>query len=176
MKFKIQNSKFKVAIRNLKLQNRKVGFTLMELIVVMAIIAIIASFVLGAGQPARRKAREAKAKAAIASLEVAIGMYSLDMGSYPATTNAALVTALTTSPGGTNWKGPYMQFETTDIVGGTFMDPWATAYTYNNPGTNHGTGANHTTYVDIWSWGQNKANNNGDYNPATGADDISNWR
>lgn len=155
----------------MKMKNSKSGFTLIEMITVIAIIILIASLVMAAGQAARRKAYEAKAKAAIASLEVAVSMYQTDVGSYPATGNSNLVTQLdsggSTPP--TGWRGPYMQFDTDEIVGGQFIDPWSTAYSYTNPGLNHGTGANHTSYVDIWSWGPNKTNNAG------ASDDIANW-
>jgi len=155
----------------MKMKNSKSGFTLIEMITVLAIIMLIASLVMAAGQAARRKAYEAKAKAAIASLEVALGMYQTDVGTYPASGNSNLVTQLdsggATPP--TGWSGPYMQFDTAEIVGGQFMDPWHTAYSYTNPGSNHGTGANHTFYIDIWSWGPNKVNNSG------ASDDIANW-
>lgn len=152
------------------------GFTIIELITVIAIIVLLASLVMTAGQAARRKAMEAKARSAIASLEVALSMYQLDVGDYPATGNANLITQLdsggATPP--TGWKGPYMQFETKEIVGGQFIDSWGSAYKYTKPGINHGTGANHSNYVDIYSYGQNKVDNSGAYNPPT-QDDIANW-
>ena len=167
----------------MKMKNSKSGFTLIEMITVLAIIILIASLVMAAGQAARRKAYEAKAKAAIASLEVALGMYQVDVGSYPAdngapyTSNSTLVTQLDSGGGTppTGWSGPYMQFDSKDLSGSNFIDPWSHNYYYKNPGLNHGTGMNHTSYVDIYSAGQNGSYQSSGAGQPPQGDDIANW-
>jgi general secretion pathway protein G len=154
----------------MRLKNSK-GFTVIELLTVLTIIILIASFVMGAGQAARKRAMIAKAKSGIASLEVALSMYQLDVGSYPDSGNANLVTALTSGGGSkpAGWNGPYMQFDAKDLSGGQFIDPWGKPYVYTKPGQNHGTGIDHTNYLDIYSSGPDKIDAKG------AGDDIANW-
>ncbi len=114
----------------------KKGFTLVELLTVIAIIAILAGMLMPTLRAARQKAKEAKARAAISALEIAISMYETDMGYYPSdgnaggnSGNAKLVAALadvryenpdrTAGPGpryDPNWRGPYMEFKTKDLT------------------------------------------------------------
>ena len=139
------------------------GFTLVELLIVMAILAILGGLVTAAAQSARKRGAVTKAKAAIAALETALQMYQLDLGGYPASGNANLVTALTTSPGSSDWHGPYMEFKQDELTGGEFVDPWGKAYVYTTPGTHR------TASYDLYSTGPNGT---GD---GTDADDINNW-
>jgi len=161
------------------MKNRTSGFTLIEMIVVLAIIMILAGLVTGAAMKAKERAMVAQTKTMISGLETAIGMFQMDLGGYPNSGNANLVTNLTTLGGtytvGTTsytvvstsgWSGPYMNFKTGDVVGGTVRDAWGTAFTYTRPGINHAP-PDYTTYVDILSNGPNKTTPN--------SDDISNW-
>ena len=170
------------------MKNRKNGFTIIELIVVMTIIMILAGLLVGAAQQAKARAKVAQARAMIAGIETALGMFQADMGGYPSSTNANLVSALSTVPPGAgtytigatnpnvsanpNYSGPYMTFKQGEITGGAVIDPWNNAYHYNNPGTDHSgtSGPNYTTYVDIWSNGPNGTDDSG------AGDDIANWR
>jgi prepilin-type N-terminal cleavage/methylation domain-containing protein len=63
------------------------GFTLVELLAVMAIIAIIAGLTIGAFSYANRRSVESRTKAEIKALELAIEAYKLDKGAYPASAN-----------------------------------------------------------------------------------------
>ena len=137
------------------------GFTLVELLIVMAILAILGGLVTAAAQTARKRGAVTKAKASIAALETSLQMYQLDLGGYPASGNADLVTALTTSPGSSDWHGPYMEFKQDELTGGEFMDPWGQPYVYASPGTHR------PASYDLYSTGPN--GNDGDN------DDITNW-
>ncbi len=139
------------------------GFTLVELLIVMAILAILGGLVTAAAQTARKRGAATKAKAAIAALETALQMYQLDMGGYPESGNAALVAALTIGSGSADWHGPYMEFKQDELSGGQFMDPWGHPYVYTAPGTHR------TSSYDLYSSGPDGT---GD---GTGADDINNW-
>lgn len=164
------------------MRNIKRGFTVIELLTVLAIIGILAGLILGASGEARKRALVTKAKASISSLETALGMFQSDLGGYPSAGNANLINALSEDTGTyvigtqsyalptTDWSGPYMNFQTNEISGGQFIDPWGNPYVYRT-GTNHGTGANYTNnYMDIYSFGPNGADNSGS------GDDVSNWK
>jgi len=60
------------------------GFTLIELLVVVAIIGILATVVVVNLTNSQKKARDAKRKADISSIEQALGLYFVDSGQYPA--------------------------------------------------------------------------------------------
>ena len=82
------------------------GFTLVELLVVIAILSILMGLVTAGAQTARRRGAVTKAKATIAALETAIAMYQGDMGDYPESENANLVSALSEEPDDPDWMGP----------------------------------------------------------------------
>jgi prepilin-type N-terminal cleavage/methylation domain-containing protein len=62
---------------------RSFGFTLLELLIVVAIIGVLATLILGGLQSARRRAQIAVCRNNIASLKAALQMYETDMGLYP---------------------------------------------------------------------------------------------
>jgi prepilin-type N-terminal cleavage/methylation domain-containing protein len=65
------------------------GFTLLELLVVVAIIAVLATLILGGLGAARRRTKVALAKNNIAPLKAALQMYETDTGKYPRRTYAS---------------------------------------------------------------------------------------
>jgi len=136
----------------------------MELLVVMAIIAILAGMAIGGAQMARKRGVVTKAKASIAALEAAIDMYEMDIGEYPASGNENLVAALKdTSNPDVDWNGPYMRLKEEDLEDGQYIDPWGNPYVYINPGTHN------ESYYDIYSYGLNSQDDQG------AGDDINNW-
>ena len=146
---------------------KRAGFTLVELMVVIAILGILISLVAAGAQTARRRGAVAKAKAMIASLETAIAMYQGDMGDYPETGNAALVAALEEDPGDAHWDGPYMEFKTAELVDGEVIDPWGRPYAYVS--VNGGAPEHRSKSYDVFSLGPNGQDDGG-----TG-DDLVNW-
>jgi general secretion pathway protein G len=103
------------------------GYTLMELLVVLGIIALLVALI--APQVIRYlgDARSGTARAQIKNIESALELYYLDTGTYP---NAQIgLIALVKAPADdVNWKGPYMKQET------GLVDPWKKPYIYSNPG------------------------------------------
>ena len=131
------------------------GFTLLELLVVMVIIGLLASYV-GPKYFAQIGKSEVKtAKAQIDSLGKALDQYRLDTGHYPSTENG--LAALNAAPANeSKWQGPYLQKKVPN-------DPWEHAYTYKMPGE-------HGDY-DLISLG-----NDGAVGGTGEAADIGNWQ
>lgn len=105
------------------------GFTLLELLVVMVIIGLLASYV-GPRYFAQVGKSEIKtAMAQINALGKALDQYRLDTGHYPTTEQglSALVARPTNEP---RWDGPYLKKQVPP-------DPWGNAYIYKEPG-DHG--------------------------------------
>ena len=115
-------------------KNRQSGFTLIELMVVVVIIGILAGLIVPRIMGSDDKAREAKAKMQIESLETALKMYKLDNGDYPTTEQGlkALVEPPAAGNLPKNWrKGGYLE------KGKIPKDPWGNEFIYIAPGS-HG--------------------------------------
>lgn len=108
------------------MKNKVFGFTLLELLVVMVIIGLLASYV---GPRFFDQIGKSEAKAARAQLDAlskALDTYRLDTGRYPSTEQG--LKALNAQPQGeTRWRGPYLQKEVP-------LDPWGYPYRYQEPG------------------------------------------
>ena len=116
------------------------GFTLIEILVVIAIISVLMGMILSGGNQAKKRARIYKTKAMITSLETALALYHTDFGAYPAAGNQNLVNDLADTDGNASnndWHGPYMSFKAADLNGSipaaTVLDAWGKDYKYNNP-------------------------------------------
>lgn len=110
------------------------GFTLVELLLVLVILALIAGLVLPG---IIGKAEGAKVKAAssqISRISMSVETFYLDTGTTP-----DALTDLVEEPGGVSgWNGPY-------VKNSTLKDPWGQEYQYRSPGE-HGD-------FDIYSYG-----------------------
>ena len=131
------------------------GFTLVEMLVVISIIALIMGLV---GPRVLHFLGESKVKAAkiqIESLTSALDLYALDTGRYPSSSEG--LNALLTRPGNeTSWGGPYLKGNVVP------NDPWGKPYIYRSPGQ-------HGTY-DIVSYGAD-----GQEGGTGAAADITSW-
>jgi len=102
------------------------GFTLLELLVVVAIIGLLAAYVGPKYFGQVGKSEQALAKAQIESFHRALGSYRLDVGSFPSTEEG--LNALMAKPSAAGkWAGPYL----TKAVP---PDPWGKPYIYRVPG------------------------------------------
>jgi len=135
---------------------RRQGFTIIELILVMVIIATLAAIVIPKFAGRSEQAKLTAAKADIASISLGLDAFEVDTGSYPRSGNLDL---LVTPPNdATGWKGPYLSK-------GIPLDPWGSAYSYEYPGKHNvngydlvsaGPDGRMGTDDDITNWDANK--------------------
>ncbi len=117
---------------------RQSGFTLMELLVVLAILGLLMGLV---GPQVLNQLSGAKVKTAgiqIKDLEQALEMYKLDVGRFPST-DQGLVALVRKPANASGWNGPYLKSKVP-------QDPWKTDYHYKYPGERGD--------LDIFTFGQ----------------------
>ncbi|WP_132665601.1 type II secretion system major pseudopilin GspG [Rhizobium sp. PP-CC-3G-465] len=113
-----------IAKRNVTQDNA--GFSLVELLVVLAIIALVTSLVGPRVLGYLGSARQDTARTQIKNVETALELYYLDIGQYPSQEDG--LAALVVKPNDQNvWNGPYLKGE------GSLEDPWGRAYGYQAP-------------------------------------------
>src|ERR1700748_3767843 len=116
------------------------GFTLIEIMVVIAILGILAALIVPKIMSRPDEARRVAAKQDIGTVMQAMKLYRLDHGRYPTQEQGlrALIEKPSTDPVPNNWKdGGYLERLPND--------PWGNAYQYLNPGV-HGE-------IDVFSYG-----------------------
>ncbi|MGD0189603.1 MAG: type II secretion system major pseudopilin GspG [Rhizomicrobium sp.] len=138
-------------------RRREDGFTLLELLVVLAILGLLAAIIAPQVLGFLGQGRTKTAKVQIHYIMTALDFYKLDVGHYP--TQAEGLNALVAAPANeTGWNGPYLKGSN-----GGLKDPWGEPYLYKNPGQ-HGE-------VDVYSLGSDKAEG------GTGeAQDVGSWQ
>lgn len=131
------------------------GFTLVEVLLVLAILGVIIGLVLPNLLGQQKTAMIKSANVQIHGIAEAVEFYVLDHnGTYPASIEELIVA----SGNDASWKGPYLK--NTTVVP---ADPWGSPIQYAYPGSNSTDGS-----PDIWSMGPDRQNNT--------ADDVSNWK
>ena len=133
------------------------GFTLIEVMVVIAILAILAALIVPSVMSRPDEARVVAAKQDIAALTQALKLYRLDNKRYPATEQGlqALVAKPSQAPVPDNWK-------TGGYVEKLPRDPWGKPYQFLNPGL-HGE-------IDVFSYGADGVPGGDGFDA-----DIGNW-
>lgn len=133
--------------------HRSAGFTLIELIVVVTILAILAAAVVPNVMDKPQEANISLAKQHIQALEFALDNYKVDNFSYPTTEQGleALIKQPDSNMKRYNKNGYMKRKKIPD-------DPWGNPYQYQHPGVNGD--------VDVFSLGP-------DQQPSD--DDIGNW-
>jgi general secretion pathway protein G len=142
----------------MKCSMRRSGFTLIEIMVVVVILAILAALIVPKVMSRPDEARVIAAQQDVAAILQALKLYRLDNLRYPTTEQglAALVARPTIAPVPPNWKaGGYLERLP--------KDPWGNAYQYLNPGVRG--------EIDVFSFGADGAPGGEGFDA-----DIGSWR
>jgi general secretion pathway protein G len=131
------------------------GYTLVELLVVLAILGLLAAIATPQVIKYLNHARVSTAKTEVEAFSSALDLFKLDVGRYP-TTQEGLAALVTAPPGVPTWNGPYIKKNS------NLIDPWGHAFNYRDPGQ-HGE-------FDIYSYGPDAGDNANAGKPA-----IANW-
>jgi general secretion pathway protein G len=108
---------------------RRGGFTLIEILVVIAVLSVLAALVAPNVFRHLGTAKDAAARSQMEMIGAALDAYRLDNGRYPTTAQglASLWTEPTAEPRPSNWRGPYLRKAVP-------ADPWGYPYVYIAPG------------------------------------------
>ncbi len=180
-KFQFQNAERQNRSQNPGSAGGRRGFTLTELLIVMAILVLLVSLIGPRLLGSKQKADINSVKTQIGMFQSALERYAVDMNKFPSTEEglAALVMKPgadgsepssvdsessddvttddgTSESGGSSWDGPYLK---TDKLP---SDPWGKSYSYEYPPTH-----NKINLPDIWSFGPDGQENT--------EDDIVSW-
>ena len=184
-KFQFRNAERQNCSQELNSAESRRGFTLTELLIVMAILVLLVSLIGPRLLGSKQKADINSVKTQIGMFQSALERYAVDMNKFPSTEEglAALVmkpgadgsepssvdsessgdttSSVTESEsgsdsGGSSWDGPYLK---TDKLP---SDPWGKSYSYEYPPTH-----NKINLPDIWSFGPDGQENT--------EDDIVSW-
>lgn len=102
------------------------GFTLLELLVVLGIIALLAAIATPQVLRYLGKARTEAAKAQLQAISTSLELYALDNGTFP-TAQVGLVALVKQPTNVPSWRGPYLK------KAEGLIDPWGRPYQYRPP-------------------------------------------
>jgi general secretion pathway protein G len=138
-----------------EVSTREDGYTLMELLVVLAILGFLAAIATPMVLHYLDTAKISTARTEVSNISAGLDLFKYDVGRYP-TTEEGLKALIEAPPGVENWNGPYVK-KTNDLV-----DPWRKPYNYESPGK-HGE-------FDLYSYGKN-----GNQEAEGTKPEIANW-
>jgi general secretion pathway protein G len=117
------------------------GFTLIEILVVVAVLAVLAALVAPNVFSHLGTAKDAAARSQMEMLGAALDAYRLDNGRYPTSAQGleALRSAPPFEPRPRNWREPYLRRAVP-------LDPWGNPYVYLSPGEANPNGYDLLTY------------------------------
>lgn len=103
--------------------SRHLGFTLVEVLMVIMIISVLTGMILGITGFANRKAAESRAAADIQILQNALEEHKLEYGYYPVLASLTNIFVITNELEKIDWVAKKV----------SYTDPWEQAYQYENP-------------------------------------------
>lgn len=141
------------------MKKKRLGFTLIEIMVVIVIMGIMAALVVPRVMGSTDDARRAAAVTDVKNLKTALDLYKLDNTRYPTQQQglSALVTKPTIAPIPNNFKP-------NGYLDKLPKDPWGNDYQYQNPGKH--------AEIDIFSYGSDGATSAGD----SGSTVVGSWQ
>jgi general secretion pathway protein G len=146
-------------LRTIAGRRQRRGFTLMEVLIVLAILGVLAAMVVPRLIGTQRAANEKATAVSIKSIESALDLYAIDhQGQYPQ--GGSDVLQQLTQP----WTDPQTGRQREPYIDSLPLDAWQRPFNYEYP--------NSKVPVDkpaIWSSGADGRNDEG------GGDDINNW-
>lgn len=134
-------------------KNRNSGFTLIEMLLVLVILATLAAIVVPKFSGRTQQAKITAAQAQISNFETVLEAFEVDNGYYP-NGSEGLQDLIDQPSNAQNWRGPYLKK-------GIPVDPWGNPYIYECPGKRNQSG------YDLMSMGPDGR--------VGGDDDITNW-
>ena len=105
---------------------RQRGFTLLELLVVLAILGLLIGLVAPAALRQLESSKEKIAHQSIERIAGVLDIYKLDVGTYP-TSEQGLMALIERPSGVPRWNGPYLKGEKVP------EDPWGHPFVYRMP-------------------------------------------
>jgi len=140
-------------------QSHRSGFTLMEMMLVLAILVVLMGFVAPGILGSQKKADINSAKTQIGLFKGSLMGYALDCKTFPTTEQGlkALLGKPGETEGASSWDGPYVEDE--EIP----KDPWKQSFKYRYPPEERT-----NDFPEIWSIGPDGEDGT--------ADDITNWK
>jgi general secretion pathway protein G len=135
------------------------GFTLVEIMIVLAILVLLLAMVGPRLLKTQEKADQKITLTQIKTMQQALDMYKVDNRTYPSSEEGlkALLEKPADEARSTAWDGPYLSEATLPV------DPWGNSYRYEYPPTS----GNSRDMPNIWSAGPDGKDNT--------EDDIVNW-
>lgn len=131
------------------------AFTLLELMVVLLILALLATIAAPQVMKHLSKAKSQTARIQVDALAASVNFFQMDVGRAP-TEQEGLKVLIDKPVNEPKWDGPYIQ------KSDSLMDPWGRAYLYKHPGSHRD--------IEIYTLGSDgKEGGEGD------ARDIGNW-
>jgi len=121
--------------------NGRRGFTILELLVVMAIMGLLLGMVAPYAMRQLDSAKNRVAVQSIARIAEVLDIYKLDVGTYP-TTEQGLAALISAPAGVRGWDGPYVKPAKIPL------DPWGKPFHYRSPSQRQG------YEFDIYSLGE----------------------
>ncbi len=128
------------------------GFSLIEVLVVMTILAVIFGMVVTNVGKSAEKAKHKEAQIMVKKIDQAVQMFNLDTGAYPDS-----LEDLINDTGAAMWDGPYIKEK-------ELKDPWGEQYLYS-------TQSQHGQSFDVYSYASDKSPGGSKL-----ASDVGNWQ